>query len=148
VKKCDAEDMALFMKKFKKYMEKKKFSKGDKKFKSTTKRTCYNCGKHGHFIANCLFEHRDDADDKKKKNKPYKKDKGYTKELISPTRRSLMVKLTLVKNVSLMMRALTPIVMVWQPWLSREHLLQTSLSSQRSIKGDTLALWLRRTSIR
>jgi NACalpha-BTF3-like transcription factor len=70
---CDAEDMSLFMKKFKKYMKKKKFSKGDKKFKSTTKRTCYDCGKHGHFIANCPLEHRDDDD---KKNKPYKKDKG------------------------------------------------------------------------
>jgi hypothetical protein len=64
------------MKKFKKYMKKKNFSRGDKKFKSITKRTCYNCGKHDHFIANCPFEHRDDDDDKKK-NKPYKKDKGY-----------------------------------------------------------------------
>jgi hypothetical protein len=73
---CDAENMALFMKKFKKYIKRKKFSKGDKKFKFTTKRTCYNCGKHGHFIANCPFEHRDDDDDKKK-NKPYKKCKGY-----------------------------------------------------------------------
>jgi hypothetical protein len=73
---CDVDDMALFMKKFKKYMKKKKLSKGDKKFKSATKRTCYNCGKHGNFIANCPFEHRDDDDDKKK-NKPYKKDKGY-----------------------------------------------------------------------
>jgi hypothetical protein len=72
---CDAKDMALFMKKFKMYM-KKKFSKGDKKFKSTTKRTCYNCGKYGHFIANCPFERRKDDDDKKK-NKAYKKDKGY-----------------------------------------------------------------------
>jgi hypothetical protein len=62
---CDAEDMAFFMKKFKNYI-KKKFSKEDKKFKSTTKRTCYNCGKHGHFIANCPFERRDDNDDKKK----------------------------------------------------------------------------------
>jgi hypothetical protein len=70
---CDVEDMPLFMKKFKKYM-KKKFSKGDKKFKSTTKRTCYNCGKHGHFIAYCPFERRDDDD---KKNKSHKKDKGY-----------------------------------------------------------------------
>jgi hypothetical protein len=69
---CDAEDMALFMKKFKKYIKKKKFSKGDKKFKSTTKRTCYNCGKHGHFIANSPFERRDNDDDKKK-SKPYKK---------------------------------------------------------------------------
>jgi hypothetical protein len=75
---CDAEDMALFMKKFKKYIKKKKFSKGDKKFKSTTKRTCYNGGKYGHFIANYPFEHRDDDDDKKK-SMPYKKDKGYQK---------------------------------------------------------------------
>jgi hypothetical protein len=72
---CDVEDMTLFMKKFKKYKKMKKFSKGDKKFKSTTKRTCYNCVKHGHFITNCPFERRDDDDDKKK-SKPYK-DKGY-----------------------------------------------------------------------
>jgi hypothetical protein len=72
--------MALFMRKFKKYMNKKKLSKGDKKFntKSTTKKICYNCGKHGHFIANCSFEHRDDDEDKKK-SKFYKKDKGYKK---------------------------------------------------------------------
>jgi hypothetical protein len=67
--------MALFMKKFKKYIKKKKLRKGDKKLKTTTKRTCYNCGKHGHFIANCPFERRDDSDDKK--YKPYKKDMGY-----------------------------------------------------------------------
>jgi hypothetical protein len=48
------------MKKFKKYIKKKKFSKGDKKLKSTTKITCYNCGKHDHFIAKCSFERRDD----------------------------------------------------------------------------------------
>jgi hypothetical protein len=73
---CDTEDMALFMKKFKKYIKKKKFSKGDKKFKSTAKRTCYNCGKHGHFTANYPIECRDDDEDKKK-SKPYKKGKGY-----------------------------------------------------------------------
>jgi hypothetical protein len=67
--------MTLFMKKFKKYIKKKKFAKGDKKLKITTKRTCYNCGKYDHFIANCPFERRDDGDDKKK-YKPYKKDKG------------------------------------------------------------------------
>jgi hypothetical protein len=86
--KCDAEEMNLFMMKFKKYMNKKKFSNGDKKFntKSTTKRICYNCGKHGYFIANCPFDHRDDDDDKKKskfykKNKCYKKsDKPYKKK--------------------------------------------------------------------
>jgi predicted phosphatase len=75
---CYAEEMALFMRKFKKYMSKKKFSKGDKKFntKSTTKRIWYNCGKHGHLIANCPFERREEDDDKKK-SKFYKKDKSY-----------------------------------------------------------------------
>jgi hypothetical protein len=73
--KCDDEDMALFMKKFKKYIKKKKFAKGDNRLKTTTKRTCYNCGKNDHFIANCPFERRDDGDDKKK-YKRYKKDKG------------------------------------------------------------------------
>jgi hypothetical protein len=73
---CDDEDMALFMKKFKKYIKKKKFRKGDKKLKTTSKRTCYNCGKHDHFIANCSFKRRDNSDDKKK-YKPYKKDKNY-----------------------------------------------------------------------
>jgi hypothetical protein len=73
---CDDEDMSLFMKKFKKYIKKKKFRKGDKKLKTTTKRTCYNCDKHDHFIANYPFERMNDSDDKKK-YKPYKKDKWY-----------------------------------------------------------------------
>jgi hypothetical protein len=72
---CDDKDMALFMKKFKKYIKKKKLRKGNKKLKTTTKRTCYNCSKHDHFIANCPFECRDDSDNKKK-YKPYKKDNG------------------------------------------------------------------------
>jgi hypothetical protein len=62
------------------------------------------------------------------------------KRVISPTRRSSMAKLTLVKNESLMMRAPTPIAMVWQLLLSKEHLLQASLSFQSSIKRNTLAL--------
>jgi hypothetical protein len=32
ISECDVEEMALFMRKFKKYMNKKKFSKGDNKF--------------------------------------------------------------------------------------------------------------------
>jgi hypothetical protein len=126
--------------------EKEEFSRGDKKFKSTTKRTCYNYDKHDHFIANCPFERRDDDDDKKR-NKPYKRTSA-TREEISPTRRTPMVKFTLDKNGIPMMRALTPIATVWQPWLSREHLLQASLSFQSSIKESTLVLWQRRTSVR
>jgi hypothetical protein len=78
--KCDAEEMALFMRKFKKYMDTKKFSKGDKKFNtiSITKRICNNCGKHGYFITNCPLQNRDDDDDKKK-SKFYQRDKSYKK---------------------------------------------------------------------
>jgi hypothetical protein len=61
-------------------MNKKKFSNGDKKSnaKPMTKRICYNCGKHSHFIANFPFERRDNDDDKKK-SKFYKNDKSYKK---------------------------------------------------------------------
>jgi hypothetical protein len=64
-----------------------------------------------------------------------------TKRVISHTRRNPMTKLTLVKNGSTMMRAPTLIAMVWQLWLSREHLLQASLSSQSSVKENILTLW-------
>jgi hypothetical protein len=77
------EEMALFIKRFSKMMGKQKFFKGDKKdkFKSKTKRICYNCDKYGHYIANCPYEHREEDDDKKrKKEKSYKKDKHYKKK--------------------------------------------------------------------
>jgi hypothetical protein len=137
---CDAEDMALFMKKFKKYIKKKKFSKGDKKFKSTTKRTCYNYSKHGHSLlivalsVGMMMMTRRSASPTRRRRA--------TRGVTGPTR-SPMVKLTLVKNESSMMKAPTPIVMVWQPLLSREHLFQASLSSQSSIKGRTHASWWR-----
>jgi hypothetical protein len=61
--------MVLFIRRFSKFMSKQKFFKGDKKekFRSKTKRACYNCGKYGHYIANCPYEHREEDDDKKKK---------------------------------------------------------------------------------
>jgi hypothetical protein len=71
--KHDADEMTLFMRKFKKCMNRKKFNT-----KSTSKRMCYNCAKHGYFISNCPFERRDDDDDKKK-SKFYKKDNVYKK---------------------------------------------------------------------
>jgi hypothetical protein len=145
---CDPEDMALFIRKFKKYLNKKKFSKGDKKFnaKSKTKRICYNCSKHGYFIANCRFEHRDDDDDKKRVSSTRRT--RVTKKVINITRRSHMSKLTLIKNGISKMRAPTLMMMVWQPLLSKEHPLQANLSSQSSIKKNTLTLWQRRASVR
>jgi hypothetical protein len=67
----DPNEMALFIKIFSKMMSKQKFFKGDKKDKFRTKimRACYNCGKYGHYIANCPHERREEEDDKKKRRK-------------------------------------------------------------------------------
>jgi hypothetical protein len=52
-KEYDEDEMALFMKKFNKYISKRRAFKGDKKEKTKSKRVCYNCGKNGHFIMQC-----------------------------------------------------------------------------------------------
>jgi hypothetical protein len=72
--------MALFIRRFSKLMSKQKFFKGDRKekFRSKTKRACYNCGKYVHYIANSPYERREKDDEKKKKS--YNKDKHYKKK--------------------------------------------------------------------
>jgi hypothetical protein len=78
-KEYDEEEMALFINKFNKYMNKRRPLKGDKE-KTRSKRVCYNCGKNGHFIAQCPYERKyEDDDKKKKKEKGYKKDKKFLK---------------------------------------------------------------------
>jgi hypothetical protein len=81
--------MTLFIRRLFNLMGKQKFFKGDtkEKFRSKTKRTCYNCGKYGHYIANCPYEHREEDDDKKKKKKEksYKRDKHYMKKAEKPS---------------------------------------------------------------
>jgi hypothetical protein len=84
----DPEEMALFIRRFSKLMGKQKVFKGDKKnkFKSKTKRACYNYGKYDHYITNCPYEHREEDDDKrKKKEKSYKKYKHYKKKTYGET---------------------------------------------------------------
>jgi hypothetical protein len=80
----DPEEMAFFIRRFSKLMSKQKFFKGNKKdrFKSNTKRDCYNYAKYGYYIANYPYERRKDDDDKKKKKKEksYKKCKHYKKK--------------------------------------------------------------------
>jgi hypothetical protein len=81
--------MTLFIKRFSKMMGKQKFFKVDKKdkFKSKTKGGCYNCGKYGHYIANCPYVRRKEDDEKKKeKEKSYKKDKYYKKKTYGEAR--------------------------------------------------------------
>jgi hypothetical protein len=73
--------MALFIKKFNKYIMKRRSFKGDRKEKTRSKRVCYNCGKNGHFIVQYPYERKDEDNDKKKKiDKSYKKDKKFTKK--------------------------------------------------------------------
>jgi hypothetical protein len=61
----DPKEMALFIRRFFKMMGKQKFFKGDKKdkFRSKTKRVCYNCGKYAHYISNCPHERREEGGD-------------------------------------------------------------------------------------
>jgi hypothetical protein len=82
----DDDGMALFIKKYNKFIAKRRANKGYKgeKPRSKGKRICYNYGKYGHFIAQCPYERRsEDEDKKKKKDKTYtkdKKDKKYFKK--------------------------------------------------------------------
>jgi hypothetical protein len=73
--------MTLFIKKFNKYISKRRPFKGDKKERPRSKRVCYNCGKNGHFITQCPYEKKEEDNEKKKKlDKGYKKDKKFTKK--------------------------------------------------------------------
>jgi hypothetical protein len=65
-KEYDEEEMALFIKKFNKYISKRRSFKGDKKEKTRSKRVCYNYGKNGYFISQCTCERKDEDDDKKR----------------------------------------------------------------------------------
>jgi hypothetical protein len=73
----DDEGMSLFIKKYNKFIAKRRANNGYKgeKPRSKGKRICYNCGKHGYFIAQCPYERSEDEDNKKKKDKIYTKDK-------------------------------------------------------------------------
>jgi hypothetical protein len=77
----DEDKMALFIKKFNKFIKKRRPYKGERKEKPRSRRVCYNCGKNGHFIAKCPYERKEEDNDKRKKfDKCYKKDKKYTKK--------------------------------------------------------------------
>jgi hypothetical protein len=80
-KEYDEEEMTLFIKKFNKYIKKRRPYKGDRKEKQKSNRVCYNYDKNGHFIVQCPYERKEEDNDKKKKfDKGYKKDKKYTKK--------------------------------------------------------------------
>jgi hypothetical protein len=80
-KEYDEDEMSLFIKKFNKFIRKRRHFKGDRKEKTRSKLVCYNCDKNGYFIAQCSYERKEEDNDKKKKfHKSYKKDKKFTKK--------------------------------------------------------------------
>jgi hypothetical protein len=77
----DDDEVTLFIKKFNNFIKRKRPYKGERKEKPISKRVCYNCGKNGHFIAQCPYERKEEDNDKKNKfDKGYKKDKKCTKK--------------------------------------------------------------------
>jgi hypothetical protein len=77
----DKDEMVLFIKKFNKFIKKRRPYKGERKEKPRSNRVYYNCGKNGHFIAQCPYKRKEEDNDMRKKfDKGYKKDKRYTKK--------------------------------------------------------------------
>jgi hypothetical protein len=69
------EEMALIIKRFKTTLKGRKGQPS--KTKTKGKRSCFKCGKIGHFIANCLDNESDqEKGNKREKKKNYKKAKG------------------------------------------------------------------------
>jgi hypothetical protein len=63
----DEDEVALFIKKFNKFIKERIPYKGERKEKPRSKRVCYNCGKNGHFFAQCPYERKEEDDDKRMK---------------------------------------------------------------------------------
>ena len=76
----DDEKMALFVKKFGKFMMKKGYHARRKKSSSKNKeesRRCFNCGSKDHLVAQCPYNSNNDDDNKKnKKDKKEKREEG------------------------------------------------------------------------
>jgi hypothetical protein len=108
-RKYDEDEVALFIRKFNKFIKKRRPYKGERKEKLRSKRVCYNYGKNGHFITQCPYERKEKDNDKRKKF-----DKA-TKKTRNILRISFMVKLMLAKNGTQVMRVLSQKVMKWQP---------------------------------
>jgi hypothetical protein len=55
----DEDEVALFIKKFNKFIKKRRPYKGERKEEPRSKRVCYNYGKNGYFIAQCPYEKKE-----------------------------------------------------------------------------------------
>jgi hypothetical protein len=59
-KEYDEEEMSIFIKKFNRFIKKRRPYKGERKEKPRSKRVCYNCSKNGCFIAQCPYERKEE----------------------------------------------------------------------------------------
>ena len=81
----DDEKMALFVKRFGKFMMKKGYRARRKKSSSKNKeesRRCFKCGSKDHLVAQCPYNNDNDDDNKKNKKKD-KKEKKEKKDKIT-----------------------------------------------------------------
>jgi hypothetical protein len=100
--------MTLFIKKFNKFIKKRRPYKGEKKEKPMSQRVCYNYGKNRHFIAQYPY---------KRKEEKMTRERSLIKtirKIRNTLRRSLMVKPMLTKNGTQVMRVSNQKVMRWQ----------------------------------
>jgi hypothetical protein len=104
----DKDEVALFIKKFNKFIKKRRPYKGERKEKSMSKRVCYNCSKNEHFITQCPYERKKTMIRERSLTK-------ITRKIRNTLRRSLMVKLILIKNGTQVLRVPRRKVMMWQP---------------------------------
>jgi hypothetical protein len=79
----DDEKMALFVKRFNKFMVKKGYRTRRKKSSSKNKeesRRCFKCGSKDHLVAQCPYNSDNDDDDKKSKKKDKKDNMTFKKK--------------------------------------------------------------------
>jgi hypothetical protein len=94
---------------FNRFINKIRPYKRERKKKPRSKRVYYNYDKNEHFIVQYPYDRKEEDNDKRKKF-----DKWY-KKIRNILRRSLMVKLILVKNGTQVMRVPNRKAMTWQP---------------------------------
>jgi hypothetical protein len=104
----DTDEIALFIKKLNKFINKRRPYKGERKEKPMSKRVCYNYSKNGHFIVQCPYE-------RKKTMTRERSLTMATRKIRNTLRRSLMVRLKLAKNGTQVIRVSSQKVMRWQP---------------------------------
>jgi hypothetical protein len=105
----DEDEMALFIKKFNKFIKKRRPYKRERKEKPMSNRVCYNCSRNGHFITQCSYERKEEDNDNRKSFT------NATRKIRNTLRRSLMVNPMLAKNGTQVMRVPSQKVMRWQP---------------------------------